>query len=150
MKVRKAVITAAGVNQRTPPLRTLFDREGVEKPILRISLEEVLSADIEEACVVVAPGDGPSYLQAAGDLASPSHGVVRFIEQPEARGYGHAVFCASEFTGADPFLHLVGDHVYLGTAGNGCARRLVAIAERERCAVSSGQPTRENQISRYG
>src|SRR5580704_3987173 len=146
MKVRKAVITAAGAHQRTLPLQTLIDRDGVEKPILRILLEEVLSAHIEQACVVIAPGDETLYSQAAGDLAP----MVRFVEQPEPRGYGHAIFCARQFTGSDPFLHLVGDHVYLSTSENGCARGLVALAERERCTVSSVQPTRENQISRYG
>ena len=146
MKVRKAVITAAGAHQRTLPLQTLIDRDGVEKPILRILLEEVLSANVEQACVVIAPGDEVLYSQAAGDLAP----MVRFVEQPEPRGYGHAIFCARQFTGGDPFLHLVGDHVYLSTAENGCARRLVSLAERERCTVSSVQPTRENQISRYG
>jgi len=146
MKVRKAVITAAGTRQRTLPLQTLIDRDGVEKPILRIVLEQVLSARIEQACVVVAPGDESLYAQAAGELAP----MVRFVEQAEPRGYGHAILCARQFTGADPFLHLVGDHVYLDTSEDGSARRLVAIAERERCTVSSVQPTRENQISRYG
>jgi UTP--glucose-1-phosphate uridylyltransferase len=146
MKVRKAVITAAGTHQRTLPLQTLIDRDGVEKPILRIVLEEVLSAHIDQACVVIAPGDEALYAQAAGDLAP----MVRFVEQQDPRGYGHAIFCARHFTAGDPFLHLVGDHVYLGNRENGCARRLVAIAERERCTVSSVQPTRENQISRYG
>jgi UTP--glucose-1-phosphate uridylyltransferase len=146
MKVRKAVITAAGANQRTLPLQTLIDRDGAEKPILRIVLEEVLSAKIEQACVVVAPGDKTLYAEAAGDLA----GMAHFVEQSEPRGYGHAIFCARAFTAEEPFLHLVGDHVYLSTAENGCAQRLVAVAERERCAVSSVQPTRENQISRFG
>jgi UTP--glucose-1-phosphate uridylyltransferase len=146
MKVRKAVITAAATNQRTLPLQTLIDRDGVEKPILRIVLEEVLSANIEQACVVVAPGDEALYAQAAGDLAP----MVHFVAQQEPNGYGHAIFSSRSFTGNDPFLHLVGDHVYLSTSEKGCARRLVAIAERERCAVSSVQPTRENQISRYG
>jgi UTP-glucose-1-phosphate uridylyltransferase len=45
MKVRKAVINAAGAHQRTLPLQTLIDRDGVEKPILRIIFEEVLSAE---------------------------------------------------------------------------------------------------------
>jgi UTP--glucose-1-phosphate uridylyltransferase len=146
MKVRKAVITAAGADQRTLPLQTLIDRDGVEKPILRIILEEVFSAKIEEACVVIAPGDAPLYAQAAGDLAP----LVHFVEQANPRGYGHAIACARSFTGDEPFLHLVGDHVYLSTAGASCASRLVAIAERERCAVSAVQPTRENQINRYG
>jgi UTP--glucose-1-phosphate uridylyltransferase len=146
MKVRKAVITAAGIQQRTLPLQTRIDRDGVVKPILRIVLEEVFSADIEEACVVVAPGDQSLYAQAAGDLAT----AVRFIEQPEARGYGHAISCARVFTGKEAFLHLVGDHVYLSTKEKGCARRLITLAEGENCCVSSVQSTRENQISRYG
>jgi UTP--glucose-1-phosphate uridylyltransferase len=146
MKIRKAVITAAGANQRTLPLQTLVDRDGVEKPILRILLEEALAAHIEEACVVVAPGDGAPYAQAAGDLAR----LVRFIEQPEPRGYAHAISCARPFTADDPFLHLVGDHVYLGASGERSASRLVALAERENCAVSSVQATRENHIGRYG
>lgn len=146
MKVRKAVITAAGIAQRALPLQTLIDRDGVEKPILRILLEETLSAKIEEVCVVIAPGDEYLYTQAAGDLAA----MVRFIEQPDARGYGHAILCAKPFTGDDPFLHLVGDHVYLSRAEKGCARRLVEFAEQEACAVSSVQPTRENLIGHYG
>jgi UTP--glucose-1-phosphate uridylyltransferase len=146
MKVRKAVITAAGLQQRTLPLQTLIDRDGMEKPILRIVLEEVFSAAIEQACVVVAPGHQELYSHAAGDLAANVH----FVEQTEPRGYGHAIVCAREFTAGEPFLHLVGDHVYLSTGAEGCARRLVALAERENCCVSSVQPTRENQISRYG
>jgi UTP--glucose-1-phosphate uridylyltransferase len=146
MKVRRAVITAAGTHQRTLPLQTLIDRDGVEKPILRIVLEEVLSADIEQACVVIAPGDESLYAQAAGDLAT----MVHFVEQKEPLGYGHAIYCARAFTAHEPFLHLVGDHVYLSTSQNGCARKLVKVAEKEQCPVSSVQPTRENQIGRYG
>jgi UTP--glucose-1-phosphate uridylyltransferase len=78
MKIRKAVITAAGPHQRTLPLQTLIDRDGVEKPILRILLEEVLSANIEQASVVIAPGDEKLYAEAAGNLAP----MVRFVEQP--------------------------------------------------------------------
>ena len=44
MKIRKAVITAAGPNQRTLPLQTLIDRDGAEKSVLRILIEEVLTA----------------------------------------------------------------------------------------------------------
>jgi len=146
MKIRKAVITAAGPNQRALPLQTLVDRDGEEKPILRILLEEALSARIEEVCVVVAPGDTNSYAQAVGDIAR----LVRFIEQPAPRGYGHAISCARQFTGDEPFLHLVGDHVYLGNGDDRPARRLVELAEQEQCAISSVQATRENQLGRYG
>jgi UTP--glucose-1-phosphate uridylyltransferase len=146
MNVRKAVITAAGVHQRALPLQVLIDRDGIEKPILRILLEEVFAAPIEEACIVVAPGDRTAYSRAAGDLAQR----VRFIEQPTPAGYAQAVSCAHPFTGDDPFLHLVGDHVYLSNSRGRPACRLVALAERENCAVSSVQPAREHQISHYG
>ena len=146
MNVRKAVITAAGVHQRALPLQVLIDRDGIEKPILRILLEEVFAAPIEEACLIVAPGDRASYARAAGDLVQR----VQFIEQPSPSGYAQAVFCARPFTGNDPFLHLVGDHVYLGNAQGRPACRLVALAEREECVVSSVQPTRENHIGHYG
>ena len=69
MRIRKAVITAAGKNQRTLPLQTLIDRDGTEKQVLRIILDEVLTANIEEICIVVSPDDEAAYLRAAGDRA---------------------------------------------------------------------------------
>jgi len=145
MRVRKAVITAAGRGQRTLPLQTLVDRDGAEKPLLCILIEQALAANIEEICVVVWPGDGARYAQAAGKQAS----MVRFIEQPEPRGYAHAIRCASEFTGAEPFLHMVGDHLYVSAAKNS-AQRLVELAEAEECSVSGVQPTRESLLPRFG
>lgn len=146
MNVRKAVITAAGVHQRALPLQVLIDRDGIEKPILRVLLEEVFAAPIEEVCLIVAPGDQAPFSRAAGDLAQR----VQFIQQSSPGGYAHAVFCARPFTGNDPFLHLVGDHVYLGSSLGRPACRLVALAEQENCAVSSVQSTRENHIGHYG
>ncbi|MFM7173701.1 MAG: UTP--glucose-1-phosphate uridylyltransferase, partial [Caldilinea sp.] len=57
MQVKKAVITAAGRRQRTLPLQTLIDRDGTEKAVLTILVEEVLAAGIDEIGVVVRPGD---------------------------------------------------------------------------------------------
>jgi UTP--glucose-1-phosphate uridylyltransferase len=144
MKIRKAVITAAGRNQRTLPLQILIDRNGDAKPVLRIILDEVNAAEIDEICVVIAPGDRESYADAANDRS------IRFIEQQEARGYAHGLYCAREFVGSDPFLHLVGDHLYVGSNGRSCARRLVEVAEAESCAVSAVQATRETLLSHYG
>ncbi len=66
MKITKAVITAAARNQRTLPLQTLVDRDGDQKPLLNIIVEEAIGAGIEDICVVVAPGDEDAYRQAAG------------------------------------------------------------------------------------
>jgi len=123
MKIHKAVITAAGPSQRSLPLQTLIDRDGVEKPVLRIIVEEALRAGVEEIAVVVSPGDEAPYSRVAGDRA----GRLHFVPQPEPLGYGHAVLCARDFVGADPFLHLVGDHLYISRTESGCAHQLVEV-----------------------
>lgn len=146
MKIKKAVITAAGQNQRTLPLQTLIDRDGREKSVLGILVEEALLASVEEICVVVWPGDETRYAQAAGEHA----GRVQFVPQPQPLGYGHAIACAREFTGNEPFLHLVGDHLYMSGTSKACAQRLVEVAETEACAVSAVQPTREGLLPLYG
>src|SRR5262249_47048241 len=65
MIIRKAVVTAAGVGQRSLPLQTLVDRDGVEKKALQIILEEAFAAGVEQVCVVVAPGTRAAYAEAA-------------------------------------------------------------------------------------
>src|SRR5271157_554864 len=144
LRVRKAVITAAGENQRALPLQTLI-HDGVEKSVLGILIEQALTANVGEICVVVWPGDEARYAQAAGRHAS----AVRFVRQEQPRGYGHAIYCAREFVGSEPFLHMVGDHLYV-SASQSCVRHLVELAETEACSASGVQPTRESLLPRFG
>jgi UTP--glucose-1-phosphate uridylyltransferase len=146
MKVTKAVITAAGREQRTLPLQTLIDRDGNEKSVLGIIVEEVLRAGVDEICVVVQPGDETAYAKVTGDHAER----LCFVHQPEPLGYGHAVYCARDFVGREPFLHLVGDHLYVSRTDKGCAQYLVEVTEAEACAVSAVQATRESLLPYYG
>jgi len=147
MRIRKAVITAAGARQRLLPLQTLIDRDGAEKSVLAILLDEALRARIEEIAVVIAPGDEEAYRRAAADCAAR----LRFIVQPEPRGYAHAIACAAPFTSGEPFLHLVGDHLYVSrSTTDGCAARLIQVAETEACSVSAVQPTREHLLPNFG
>ena len=146
MEIKKAVITAAGKNQRTLPLQTLVDRDGTQKTALTIIIEEVLKAGVEEICVVVSPGDQQAYKTAAGSHASR----IQFVEQLQPLGYGHAIHCARSFTGREPFLLLVGDHLYLSRAKKSCAEQLVEVARRESCCVSAVQSTHESKLPYYG
>lgn len=146
MEVRRAVITAASRDQRRLPLQTLVDRDGCPKTALRILVEEILSAGIEEVAVVICPGDEAVFSAAAAAHARR----LRFVEQAEPRGYGHAVFCAAEFTGDEPFLLLVADHLYVSGPAATCAQQVVGIARAEQCAVSAVQPTRESKLPFYG
>ncbi len=146
MKIRKAVITAAGQNQRSLPLQTLVDRDGKSKSALAILAEEITSAGIEEIAVIICPGDEAVYHAAAG----PHAHLMHFIPQPEPLGYGHAVHCAARFTGADPFLLMVGDHLYLSCNQQSCTAQLLATAADQKCAVSAVQATHESKLPNYG
>jgi UTP--glucose-1-phosphate uridylyltransferase len=146
VKITKAVITAAAKNQRNLPLQTLVDRDGASKSVLQIIVEESLRAGIEDICIIVAPGDEDAYAQAVG----AGGGNLRFLVQPEPLGYGHAVYCARDFVAAEPFLHMVGDHVYISSEGRGCASQLVEMAQTSSCSVSAVQPTRESLLPLFG
>jgi len=146
MQVSKAVITAAAPNQNTLPLQRLVDREGRDKTALQFIVEETLSAGIEEICVVIQPGDSLAYQRAAGEHL----GSLRFVEQPEPLGYADAIFRAKDFVADQPFLHLVGDHLYLSTCELTCAKQLVQVASEFECSVSAVQSTRENKLPYFG
>lgn len=146
MKIRKAVVTAAGKSQRTIPLQTLVDRDGIPKTALKILIEEILHAGAEEICIVIHPGDEAAYISAAGE-----HGKrLAFVAQERPLGYGHAVYCANAFTGREPFLLLVADHLCVSGQNRRCAEQLVEVAQTENCAVSAVQATHESKLPYYG
>jgi UTP--glucose-1-phosphate uridylyltransferase len=146
MKIRKALITAAGKDQRTLPLQTLVDRDGTTKSVLRIIVEQVRDVGIEEVGVVVWPGDEAAYATACGDWGEQLH----FIAQPEPLGYGHALKCGRDFVGSEVFLHLLGDHIYCSRQTASCAAQLLEVAMAEDCAVSAVQILRESKLPFYG
>ncbi len=146
MEVHKAVITAAAPKQRKLPLQTLIDKEGNERSFLELLIEEVLAAGINDICIIVQPGDEVPYGQAIGEHARQ----VTFLHQKEPLGYGNALYSAHTFTGRDPFLHLVGDHLYVNRGGESSAKHLVEFANKKACTVSTVQPTRENLIPHFG
>ena len=146
MHIRRAVITAAGRDQQSLPLQRLVDRDGVAKTALEVIVEEAVAAGADQVGIVVRPGDEAAFRAAAGRAASQ----LELIPQPEPLGYGSAVKAARAFVGDEPFLHFVGDHLYVSDTGRRCAEQLVAVAAAEQCSVSAVQPTRENMLPFYG
>ena len=146
MKITKAVITAAGKGQRNLPLQTLIDRDGQQKSVLSIIVEEVVRAGIKDICIIIHPDDEDAFRAVAGDHSRH----LTFIYQKEANGYGHAIWCAKDFTKSESFLHLIGDHLYVSRMEKGCAQRVVETAEAESCSVSAVQATREGLLPNYG
>ena len=146
MKITKAVMTAARPDQNRLPLQRFVDLDGQEKSALQIILEEVAAAGVEKVCVVVRHGDEATYREAAGDRA----GMLGFVQQPQPRGYGDALYRAASFVAEEPFVHVVSDHLYISGESRRCAEQLVETARREECPVSAVQATRENMLPYYG
>lgn len=146
MKIRKAVITAAGPDQRHLPLQAVTSHSGKSETVLQVILDEVFSAGIASAAVVVASGDTDAYRKASG----PHADQVTFIEQPEPKGYGDAICRAGNFIGTDPFLLMVSDHLYLSHTERSCVSQLLEMAETNDCSVSAVQATHESRLPLYG
>lgn len=146
MQIRKAVITAAGPGQRTLPMQLLIDQQGVERSVLSLVVREASRAGITNICIVVWPGDEEPYSK----LVSDDSVRLTFVPQHGPRGYAHAVYCARDFVGNEPFLHFVGDHIYVAPESTGCARRLVDAATSAGCSISTVQITRENLLPYFG
>lgn len=179
MEIRKAVITAAARGLRLYPcadtvqkgMLPLVDRDGLTKPVIQIIAEEALENGIEEICIVCAPGDATRYIEQLRllreNLLEAYKGVswaqeqadrldmlvqsLRFAVQNEPLGYGHAVYCARDFIGQEPFLLLLSDHLYIShTTDKRCASQLISLAVAEQCPVSAVQATREHLVGRFG
>jgi UTP--glucose-1-phosphate uridylyltransferase len=146
MRVKNAVITAAGPNQRHLPLQSLVDRDGVTRTVLAILVNEILCAGVDRICIVVTPGDEARYSQAVPG----NDGLLHFVPQPEPAGYADAVWQARGFIGDEPFLHLVGDHIYAHATGDSCAARIVGFAEEQACSVAAVRATHESNMHSFG
>lgn len=179
MNIRKAVITAAGRGVRLYPasdtvqkgMLPFIDRDGLNKPLIQIIAEEALDSGIEEICVVCAPGDEKRYMERFEALRKNLLAAYRdvdwarqqeerlknllrrlhFAPQEEPLGYGHSVYCAKDFAGGEPFLLLLGDHLYIShIRKKRCAQQLIELASKEDCSVAAVQSTPEHLVGRYG
>jgi UTP--glucose-1-phosphate uridylyltransferase len=178
-KVRKAVITAAGRGTRQYPASAavqkemfpLVDRDGLTKPIIQIIGEEAIDSGIEEICIVVAPGEEALYRDYFRRLDADTLRAFRgkdwaileseklgafgerlhFAEQKSPEGFGHAVYQARGFVSDEPFLLMLGDHVYISNVIDRCATQLVRVYEQYSFdAVTAVQPTLERLIYLFG
>ncbi len=98
-------------------LLPLVDAEGRCRCVLHLILAEAAEAGIEQAIVMVSPGQQRAvgdYLSAADDAGLPE---VVFVEQESSRGLGHAVSCAQPVVAGETFMVLLGDHLRLPAAG---------------------------------
>jgi UTP--glucose-1-phosphate uridylyltransferase len=175
VKVRKAVIPAAGFGTRMFPaskavkkeLFPIIDRDGRAKPIILAIVEEAIRGGIEEVGIVVQRGDralfsdffnsAPSYYEKLSpanreycqylqDLGSK----ITFLIQEVQEGYGHGVYCAKEWVGNEPFLLLLGDHLYASKIETSCAGQMLQIYGQKNQSVIGLRAVSGSDISHYG
>lgn len=136
MKIRKAIIPAAGLGTRVLPATKSMPKEMlpiVDKPAIQYIVEEAVKSGIEDICIITSRGKGiiedhfdrspelESRLLESGKQAMYDEVVsianlanITFIRQKETKGLGHAVYCAKSFVGDEPFAVLYGDDVIIG------------------------------------
>ncbi|ARV58760.1 UTP--glucose-1-phosphate uridylyltransferase [Nostocales cyanobacterium HT-58-2] len=156
-KVKKAVIPAAGFGTRLFPatkvvkkeLFPIIDKDGRAKPVILAIVEEAISAGIEEVGIVVQSSDkeifadffkNPPNKELFNKLSPQNQEYSKYLQelgcritiltQDEQEGYGHAVFCAKEWVKDEPFLLMLGDHVYSSEIEKSCASQVIDVYEQ--------------------
>ncbi len=136
MKIKKAIIPAAGLGTRVLPASKAIPKEMlniVDKPAIQYIVEEAFNSGIEDVLIITNRGKGAIEdhfdhsieleQRLAGDeskksiyddvTACSNFGNIYFIRQKETKGLGHAVLCAKNFVGDEPFAILYGDDVII-------------------------------------
>lgn len=75
---------------------------------------------------------------------------VSFTVQPTQEGFGHAVYCARKMLGMEPFLLMLGDHLYRSNEDRSCAHQLLDVYQQHRISVLGLRHTPEDQIANFG
>jgi UTP-glucose-1-phosphate uridylyltransferase/mevalonate kinase len=175
--VRRALIPAAGFGTRLFPaskatkkeLFPVIDRDGVAKPAILLIVEEALDAGVDEVVIVVQQQDLADFesffaaqisIENFNKLPPRSQDYarrileigrrVRFVTQNAQEGFGHAVHCAREALADEPFLLMLGDHLYRSNVEASCARQLVEQFRSSGTSVVGLRRTLESEIAAFG
>ncbi|MFD1780008.1 UTP--glucose-1-phosphate uridylyltransferase GalU [Fredinandcohnia salidurans] len=170
MKVRKAIIPAAGLGTRFLPATKAQPKEMlpiVDKPTIQYIVEEAIESGIEDIIIVTGRGkrsiedhfdkayeledtlakkekyDLLQQVQAVANFAN-----IHYIRQKEPKGLGHAIFCASRFIGNEPFAVLLGDDIVQSETPT--LKQLIDIYDAYQTPVIGVQPVEESDVSKYG
>jgi UTP-glucose-1-phosphate uridylyltransferase len=176
-QVRKAVIPAAGFGTRLFPaskatkkeLFPIVDRDGIAKPAILLIVEEALEAGIEQVIIIVQEEDLADFrdfftqqvsIENFNKLPRPFQDYARrlldigrrvsFVTQTTQQGFGHAVWCAKEAVGDEPFLLMLGDHIYRATGEVSCARQLIDEYQQHGLSILGLRHTAEDDIAAFG
>lgn len=168
-KIRKAVFPVAGLGTRFLPATKVVPKEMlpvVDRPLIQYAVDEALEAGIEQMIFVTGRGKGviedhfdiayelEHTMSARGkDLSvlAPTRlmpGNAAFVRQQEPLGLGHAVWCARDIVGNEPFAVFLPDEFMVGTPG--CMKQMVAAYEKVGGNLICALEVPMDQTSSYG
>src|SRR3990170_2319371 len=171
-RVRKAVFPVAGLGTRFLPATKAMPKEMltvVDRPLIQHVVDEAMEAGIEHFIFVTgrnksviedhfdrqfeleqalaARGKTSELESLKNDLPTP--GSTKFIEQQEPLGLGHAVWCARELVGNEPFALLLPD-VLVQTPGKGCLAQMLDAYAQHGGNIVAVEPVSHDQVKNYG
>ena len=172
MRVRKAVLPAAGFGTRFLPATKAIPKEMiplVDRPIIQYAVEEAVASGIEQIIIVIASGRSAveehfdshpaleSWLEERGDIEMlravrriSEIGPIAFVHQKEQLGLGHAVLMAKELVGDEPFAVLLSDDVMLNRGGKPVTEQLIEQYHAHRGSMIAVQRVPRDEVDRYG
>jgi len=170
MKVKKAIIPAAGLGTRFLPATKAQPKEMlpiVDKPTIQYIIEEAVASGIEEILIITGRNkkciedhfdksiELELELEKAGkeDLLELVRGIsdmvdIHYIRQKEPRGLGHAIYCAKTFVGNEPFAVLLGDDVVDSEVP--CLKQLIDCFGEYKTTILGVQTVEKENVSKYG
>ncbi|MGH7813100.1 MAG: UTP--glucose-1-phosphate uridylyltransferase [Candidatus Binataceae bacterium] len=170
MKVKKAVIVAAGMGTRMLPASKVIPKEilpVVDTPAIQVVVEEAIASGIEEIVIVISPGKTTviDHFNQAEELERHleergKHGILEAVrktnspakitiaEQARPLGLGHAVLQARDAVGGEPFAVMLPDDIF--DCPRPCLRQLLDAAEKRESPVVALQRVAHSEVSKYG
>lgn len=170
MKLRKAIIPAAGLGTRFLPATKAQPKEMlpiVDKPTLQYIIEEAVESGIEEILIITGRNkksiedhfdksiELELELESKGkiDLLKEVRKIsdmvnIHYIRQKEPKGLGHAIYCARSFIGNEPFAVLLGDDIVY--SDKPCLKQLIEIYEEYKTTILGVQEINRDDVIKYG
>ena len=170
MKVRKAIIPAAGLGTRFLPATKAQPKEMlpiVDKPTIQYIIEEAVASGIEEILIITGRNkksiedhfdksvELEMELEKAGkqEMLELVRGIsdmvdIHYIRQKEPRGLGHAIYCAKSFVGNEPFAVMLGDDVVESKVP--CLKQLIDCFNEYKTTILGVQTVAPENVNKYG
>ncbi|MGR3766064.1 UTP--glucose-1-phosphate uridylyltransferase GalU [Rossellomorea sp. NS-SX7] len=171
MKVRKAIIPAAGLGTRFLPATKAQPKEMlpiVDRPTIQYIIEEAVKSGIEDILIVTGRGkraiedhfdrsweleetlNNKGKIEMLDEIKAISElADIHYIRQKEPKGLGHAIWCAKKFIGNEPFAVLLGDDIVVND-GDPCLKQMIKQFDEKQSSIIGVQEVPNEHLSSYG